>query len=404
MEKLSPLWWWLAWLWRRLLVRTTFIAVAGGAGRTTAREALAAILDWLDPELPRSRDGGADEAVRTILRTKPWRRFAIVEAEKETAAEICSLARPQVTVLLNAGPGPDSEQSRPAGVPWSRQVLKALPAGGQVVAEADPEFVEQAARRILGTRRFGFHEGCEVWAEEVSAGWPRKLAFTVHAGRRSRRLHTRFTGERHARPLLAALGAALACGVPFEEAAEGVLAVRPPPARLQELRLPLGAVFLRDEAEGAPEAFQEAFRELKNAAGVRRVAVVSDWDAPGAAATRQELLGRSAAGAADLLVAVGPYSGRLAEAARKAGLKEERVRCFLLPEQAARFLRAELNARDLVLVKGRRRDHLSRLFFAQLGEVECWKTSCALPILCDDCERLGEARERARFSMPVFAP
>jgi len=46
-----------------------------------------------------------------------------------------------------------------------------------------------------------------------------------------------------------------------------------------------------------------------------------------------------------------------------------------------------------MLLKGRTTDHGARIFFAQLGEVGCWKTDCDKRMLCDTCWELGMTRE-----------
>jgi UDP-N-acetylmuramoyl-tripeptide--D-alanyl-D-alanine ligase len=51
---------------------------------------------------------------------------------------------------------------------------------------------------------------------------------------------------------------------------------------------------------------------------------------------------------------------------------------------------------DLVLLKGRTSDHISRLAFAQLGRVDCWKVTCRKWIACDECWELGPALDAAR--------
>jgi UDP-N-acetylmuramoyl-tripeptide--D-alanyl-D-alanine ligase len=60
---------------------------------------------------------------------------------------------------------------------------------------------------------------------------------------------------------------------------------------------------------------------------------------------------------------------------------------------AAEFLRTELRHGDLMLLKGRTTDHAARIFFAQLGQVGCWKTDCDKRMLCDTCWELGMTRD-----------
>jgi hypothetical protein len=61
---------------------------------------------------------------------------------------------------------------------------------------------------------------------------------------------------------------------------------------------------------------------------------------------------------------------------------------FLSIEEAAQYLRGELRDGDLVLLRGRHSDHLSRLYLAQVTDVRCWRTWCAKRGLCDDCAEL----------------
>jgi UDP-N-acetylmuramoyl-tripeptide--D-alanyl-D-alanine ligase len=58
-------------------------------------------------------------------------------------------------------------------------------------------------------------------------------------------------------------------------------------------------------------------------------------------------------------------------------------------QETAEFLRKELRAGDLVLLKGRTTDHIARVYFAQFGSVSCWKAYCPKRMLCDECWELG---------------
>jgi hypothetical protein len=49
-----------------------------------------------------------------------------------------------------------------------------------------------------------------------------------------------------------------------------------------------------------------------------------------------------------------------------------------------------------VLLKGRISDHISRLYFAQLGPIRCWRAACGRRIACDVCPELGLAKEGPR--------
>jgi hypothetical protein len=69
------------------------------------------------------------------------------------------------------------------------------------------------------------------------------------------------------------------------------------------------------------------------------------------------------------------------------------------PAQAAAYLKTELRSGDLVLIKGRATEHLSRIVFAQFGQIGCWTTSCRKRISCDICAQL-----RLEFDLLVLSP
>jgi len=67
----------LARLWRPLLFRTTFIGITGSVGKSTCKECLAAILSAHFPTAKTLFNQNEHDGVpRTILRVRPWHRFA----------------------------------------------------------------------------------------------------------------------------------------------------------------------------------------------------------------------------------------------------------------------------------------------------------------------------------------
>ena len=70
----------VAWMWRRLLFRTTFIAITGSLGKTTAKEGLAEILSsrYRTARTWRNQNYGLLTSL-TVLRVRPWHRYAVIE-------------------------------------------------------------------------------------------------------------------------------------------------------------------------------------------------------------------------------------------------------------------------------------------------------------------------------------
>ncbi|HEY7535414.1 MAG TPA: Mur ligase family protein, partial [Thermodesulfobacteriota bacterium] len=94
----------IAYLWRCLLFRTTFIAITGSIGKTTTKECIAAIFSAHFPtEKTHGNQNDSYGVPRTILRVRPWHRFAIVEIGIDRPGRMYRLARlvsPDIAIVL----------------------------------------------------------------------------------------------------------------------------------------------------------------------------------------------------------------------------------------------------------------------------------------------------------------
>jgi UDP-N-acetylmuramyl pentapeptide synthase len=149
--------------------------------------------------------------------------------------------------------------------------------------------------------------------------------------------------------------------------------------------------FLSDDYNGSEDTFQAALEVLRQARAPRKILVFAGaQDSEGTWTQRMARLCSEAATAADLLVLIGTrgctHAG--ARAARAAGMKESQIAQFEGIRAASDFLNATCSAGDLVLLRGRMRQHLGRLYFAQQGAIACWLPECNKRILCQDCPEL----------------
>jgi UDP-N-acetylmuramoyl-tripeptide--D-alanyl-D-alanine ligase len=170
---------------------------------------------------------------------------------------------------------------------------------------------------------------------------------------------------------------------------------------MQPVQAPTGAIFLRDEYNGSPDTLRAALAVLQHAHTDRRVLVMSNvGDLAKSSRIRFIEMGELASQAADLAVFVSPLAHYAVKAAVAAGMKSECVRGFTDLQTATKYLKTELRSGDLVLLRGRATDHLSRIFFAQFGAIGCWKNHCRRTIICDFCPEL-----QPTFAMPeAFLP
>jgi UDP-N-acetylmuramoyl-tripeptide--D-alanyl-D-alanine ligase len=386
----------LAFIWRRLMVRTTVIAITGSVGKTTAKECLAAALDGHGGVVKTFQNENDRFGLpRTILAMRPWHRFAVVELGTQRPGDMRRLARlvkPDIAVVLcvaRTHTGQFKALDRTAAE--KAELLNAVSARGIAVLNADDPRVRSMARaRTLRTIFFGSTPQCDVRARAAESRWPDRLRFEVVNGEQSFEVRTQLVGTHWLNSVLAALAAAAACGIPIEAAAQRIGRVPPAAGRMQPVALPNGAIVMRDEENGSPDTVEAMFAVLRNATAGRRGLVFSDQsDSKEKPRNRLRAIGRLASGLCDFAVFVGDHAHHGVAAATASGMDASRAAAFYNLRDAAQWLKQSLRPGDLVFLKGRSTDHLSRILFAQFGKIGCWRSQCKIRRLCDYCERLA---------------
>ena len=330
-----------------------------------------------------------------LLRVRPWHRFAVIEVgigKPGDMQQLARMVRPDIGIIVAVA------RVHTRGFPDHGQYTaeKALflehlsPAGLAILNGDDPQVSAMADPSRSNVLRFGTASGLQLWADEVSSRWPDRLSFRVHRDGESCDVRTQLIGSHWVPSLLAALAAAGHLGIGLGEAAEALGSMQPYTARLEPVFLPNGAVIVRDDYSASIDTFNAALKFLQEARALRRVLVTTGFTDSGMSSRGRWLfLGAAASGWLDLLVLIGHSHAYGRRKAIEAGMSPESVHGFETLQPAARLLRAELKSGDLVLLKGRTTDHVTRLFFALIGSVSCWRDHCPKTMLCDGCWELG---------------
>ncbi len=406
------LWYWIryhglfaaAFVWRRLLFRTKFVVITGSSGKTTTKELLAAALATKAPIAATLRNRNDLLGVpRSVLRVRPHHRYAVIEVGIDGEASMRRAARltlPHVAVILNVkGTHTTSFRDLDHHAYCKGLLLNWLRPGGVAVLNGDDARVAAlGGKRRMTCVYFGTTPDRDLWVDEVSGRWPERLRFRAHAGGETVRVSTRLVGTHWIDSARAALAAARICGVSMSEAASAFAGVEPFPGRLMPMRLPSGAIILRDDYNGSWDASQPALRVLAEARAEHRWFVVTDFSDFGHnRKSRLKALAPAVAKVCDRFVLIGELADYGVRRAVDAGLAADAVWGFEWPEQAAAFLKDTLGPGDLVLLKGRTTDHAARIYFGLLGEVRCRRRQCGRRYLCDECPELGTPEvDRAR--------
>ena len=367
----------MAYLWRRLMFRTTVIAISGSVGKTTAKECLAAALSsQASTHKTRNNENDVHGVPRTLLGLRPWHRFAVIEIGVGAPGDmkrLARMARPNIAILLSvARTHTNNFRTLAATAKEKAQLLDHLSRRGTAILNADDERV----RGMAGTRRgkvvfFGRDPGCDFTVEDVASRWPARLSLRVRSGDATIAVCTQLVGTHWVGSVTAALAASAACGIPVDSAVRAIERVPPFTARMQPVALPSGAVVVRDEETGSPDTFDAMLRVMRESRARRRILVISNLsDSKAKQRKSQKNLGSIAAELADVAVFVSAHGRHAVRSALEAGMDPSS--CHHIPDlaKAADFLKSELGDGDLVFVKGRTTDHLSRVIFAQYGSIE----------------------------------
>jgi len=392
--------------------RTTFIGITGSVGKTTTKELLGAILREVSPTIMTfDTQNGRFFVSRLLLRVRPRHRFCVGEISVNSPGTLWQDARvfrPNIAVVLNiARTNTRKIGSLEETAAEKIRLLDAVQPGGTIILNGDdPRVLAMRNRRPeLRVVLFGRSPEFDVWADEISATWPARLSFDVHWSGGTQRVTTQMAGEHWMTSALAAITAALCCGISLETAAAALAKVPPYLSRMEPVVLPQGAVLLRDDFNDDFCTLPPALKVLEQAKAQRRILITSGvLDPQSRTKDRLSSMGAMAAKSADLLVFVGPDCDRLAESAIEANTDPERVHSFPSLPAAAEFLRANLRTGDVALLRGYATDHIARLYFAQLGSIACAKETCRKEILCDHCHELKPGLEHASLVPPPSRP
>lgn len=356
----------LAAAWRRKF-KPTVVAVTGSVGKTTTRDLAAAVLARHFPVLKAEGNLNTEVGVPlTLLRLGPEHRVAVLELAMRGPGQIAylaRLARPAVGVLTVIGEahlellGSQEAIARAKG-----ELLEALPPDGLAVLNADDPW----QRSLAGLARspilwYGLGPGSQVSAADLEEAGIDGVAFTLRApGGQAARVRLPWPGRHHVLDALAAAAVGLSLGVPLADVALALGEASLSEMRWQVERLG-GVTVVNDAYNASPASMLAALSALARAGG-RRVAVLGEMLELGPRSEEgHRAVGRAAASACDLLVAVGRGAEILADEALLAGLEEDRVHRCPSADEAAELVAGMVRPGDVVLLKGSRAVGLERV-------------------------------------------
>jgi UDP-N-acetylmuramoyl-tripeptide--D-alanyl-D-alanine ligase len=348
----------------------TLIGVTGSAGKTSTKDAIAALLSTAFPTGKTSGNFNNHIGVPiSILRLPDDARHAVLELGMNHAGEIrhlASIARPEIGVVTNVGAAHIENFGSIDGIALAkRELIESLPAHGVAVLNADDARVRAFASVHPGKSiTYGFHGGADVQA----AGFAQSgdgAAFSVDGVR----FETRLTGRHAARNVLAALAVARELGISLASLKDAVAALAPGKMRGERLEHE-GVLILNDCYNSNPDAAIAMLDVLRDTPATRRIAVLGEmlelgaWSGP----LHREVGVHAAASGLALLLGIRGAARELVEAALANPGAQPNAACFFEePAAAGAFLKTFTQPGDAILFKGSRGVRVEKALEAYLS-------------------------------------
>lgn len=340
------------------------VAITGSAGKTTTKDAIAAVLG-ARYRVVKNR-GNLNNHLGLPLSLVEMREcpdVAVMELGMNHAGEIrvlVGIAEPDVRVWTNVGDAHIGYfGSRAAIADAKAEILEQADTGTLLVCNADDPLVMAHAAAFPGkVVTFGVHPDADVRADGIDDRGVLGTAATVHTPAGSMALVIALPGRGHLLNALAAAAVGVELGVGLAAIAERLRELVPAAHRGAVLQTPSGATVLDDTYNSSPAALARSLDVLaaSRPAG-RRMAVIGEMLELGdQAVPLHEACGRAvaAAGVERLVTVGGEPARRLGDAAVQGGLPARAVTHVATSDQAALLVGAEIGAGDLLLVKGSR--------------------------------------------------
>jgi UDP-N-acetylmuramoyl-tripeptide--D-alanyl-D-alanine ligase len=308
----------------------------------------------------------------TLLSLEPTHQVAVLELGFYVPGEIadlCALVRPRVGIITAIPDRPAHFSRTPSVEAIARgkaELIESLPRDGVALLNADDARVRALApRTVARVVLFGEALDAALRATDVEDLGLEGLAFVARYDGAAARAALPLPGRHLIPAALAGIGAAVALGVPLEEAAVG-LATMEPPAHRMSVRRGRGLVVIDDSYNASPASVHAALAVLRGVPG-RKVAVLGDMRELGSlSADAHEDVGRDAGRSADILIGVGELAATIVDAAARAG--HGATHRASEAAEALVLLRRLLRQGDTVLVKGSRALELDKLADALVRE------------------------------------
>lgn len=341
------------------------VAVTGSAGKTTAKELAAHVLRAsgrrvLSNEKNFNNGLGHPLTVLNLAKDKSY-DAAVLEMGMSTPnneiARLCRITPPDVAVELNVLPVHVEHLGSIENVAKAKaELVEGMKPDGTAILNADDSRVLAMRELHTGgkTITFGIENAADVSASEIEMKRFGEMKFVLNLPDGKADVRLPLSGRHNVMNALAASAVGFSFGMSARAIADALQTVAPPPQRGEVLHFAAGFTVVNDSYNSNPAALLGMVETLidggKSAA--RKIVVAGEMLELGAGekAIHAETGKQLAASGIDFLIGVRGLAKDLVESAN--GLIETRF--FNNSDDAGEFLANEIQAGDLILIKGSR--------------------------------------------------
>lgn len=332
------------------------IGIAGSSGKTTTKDMVAAVLSKRYKVLKTVGTENNEIGVpKTLLQLTPEHEAVVLELAARKAGDIrylCSIAQPTLGALLNIGTAHLEFFESVEGVAKAKgELLEYLDESSIALINADDRVVCQGVQRTKGRLlTFGFQCESKFRGEGLILDQKGCGHFLLH----NFPIDLQIPGKHNAYNALAAAAIGIELGVASSQIQEALSSFRPP-SRRSEVTCKNGVTIINDSYNANPNSMRAALDMLTAMTGTggRKIALLGDMLELGELSPQLHAdVGHQAAEVVDILLAIGPHSQHIVEAAQAAGLT--RAYHFADKEQAVSYLTSELQPGDIFIAKASR--------------------------------------------------
>jgi UDP-N-acetylmuramoyl-tripeptide--D-alanyl-D-alanine ligase len=349
------------------------VAITGSAGKTTTKDAVAAVLATKFNVLKSQGNLNNHFGLPLqLLKLEAEHDVAVIEMGMSAAGEIAALAKiatPNWGVVTNVGNAhAESFPTGIAGVAHAKyELVEALPQDGVAFLNCDDVYVSQFGRGFNGkVVYFGAGPCSEPRAENIEELGSEGVRFRALVGEEHVDVTLSLLGRHNVSNAIAAIAVGLEAGVSLPDCAQALASLHAADKRGVVLKV-RGVTVINDCYNSNPEALKSMIGTLASMPAKRRILIAGEMLELGTEAVElHRACGRFAANREiDVVVGVRGNAQFIVEGATE-GSGPSRIESvfFATPGEAGEWLARELRAGDAVLLKGSRGVRLEKALAA----------------------------------------